>query len=469
MRWGSALAPSLDPAQPADVQISTRRFRTAVLLPFVSQLFTEFDGRLDGNVTVAVDPAARTMKPSGTLDLSEGLFELSSVGNELHDAKAKITLTPDGVVKVEGASAKGLTGHVEAAATARFAGFSLAGAKALVQVPRKDPLPLVVDGVQQGLFDGRMDVTVLQGKDALDVAVDIPTMRLQLPLGATHDVQSLGSLAGVRVGLAQGGQFLPVALDGGDDVSAPSAGQGPPMRVSVHLGSDVQVKRGTQLDVRLEGGPTLTVAQKTTATGQIRMPSGTLNLQGKTFKIERGTVTFVDDPSNPQIVLTASFSAGDGTTVYADFVGPLKTGKVTLRSEPTLSQDQILGLLLYGTTDQDSAGATQGQQQLGAAGGAAGNAVLGGVNQALDNIGLQGGVSTKLDTSQPTPRPEVEVQIARDISLQVAWVLGVPPPGSNPDTHLFTLSWRFLRQWQLETTVGDAGTSILDLVWQHRY
>ena len=34
---------------------------------------------------------------------------------------------------------------------------------------------------------------------------------------------------------------------------------------------------------------------------------------------------------------------------------------------------------------------------------------------------------------------------------------------------LFTLDWRFLRKWSLETTVGDAGTSILDLIWQHRY
>ncbi len=91
------------------------------------------------------------------------------------------------------------------------------------------------------------------------------------------------------------------------------------------------------------------------------------------------------------------------------------------------------------------------------------------MNKVLDNFGLGGGLVTKIDTSQTTPRPEVELQIARDISVQVAWVLGVPPPGSNPDSTLFTLNWRFLRKWQLETTVGDAGTTILDLVWQHRY
>ena len=59
---------------------------------------------------------------------------------------------------------------------------------------------------------------------------------------------------------------------------------------------------------------------------------------------------------------------------------------------------------------------------------------------------MTGGISTKVDTSQTTPRPEVEVQIARDISLQVAWVLGIPP-STNPDSTLVTLDWHFLSKW----------------------
>ena len=90
------------------------------------------------------------------------------------------------------------------------------------------------------------------------------------------------------------------------------------------------------------------------------------------------------------------------------------------------------------------------------------------LNRALDSLGIAGGISTKIDTSQVIPRPEVEVQNARDISIQVAWVLGTPPPGVN-DTTYVTLNWHFLRQWSLETTVGDAGTSVLDVVWRHRY
>jgi translocation and assembly module TamB len=207
----------------------------------------------------------------------------------------------------------------------------------------------------------------------------------------------------------------------------------------------------------------------------VRLARGSLAVQGKKFEIQKGTVTFVeDDPSNPQVVLTAVWPAPDGTRVYANFVGPLKTGKVTLRSEPARPQNEILALILFGTTDEQGSTGANPQASMAAsqAGGMATqplNQALGGVNRALDKMGLVGGISTKIDTSTSNPRPEVEVQIARDISLQVAWVLGAIPPGTNPDTALVTLQWNFLKKWALETTVGDSGTSIVDVVWQHRY
>ena len=91
------------------------------------------------------------------------------------------------------------------------------------------------------------------------------------------------------------------------------------------------------------------------------------------------------------------------------------------------------------------------------------------LNHMLNQLGL-GAVSANVDTSQAeTPKPEVEVQIARDISVQIAVVLGQPPPGVNPDHTLLTLGWRFLSKWSLASTLGDAGTTIFDLLWQTRY
>jgi hypothetical protein len=61
------------------------------------------------------------------------------------------------------------------------------------------------------------------------------------------------------------------------------------------------------------------------------------------------------------------------------------------------------------------------------------------------------------------------VQIARDISVQLGYVIGTPPPGTNSDKTLLTLDWRFKRNWSMEATFGDQGSSIMDFVWRYRY
>jgi translocation and assembly module TamB len=478
IKWGPALAPEIDSTLPADGALSAKQFRAALLLPFVSGLFAGLDGLIDADAHVAVDPGTRVARPEGTIKLTKGEFELTSLGGEFTDTSATVTLTPDGLIRVENAVAHGISGRIEAAASARMVGFVFSGARATVQVPKTEPIPVVFDGVEVGKMEGRFDIQASRAPDhkELDVKVDVPRLHMELPLSASHDVQALGDLEGVTTGVVRGSNdFVEVPLDAA--VSAPSGGPPPsPIKIAVRLGADVEVTRGEDLDVRLEGQPIITIANEVTVTGQIRLLRGTLDIYGKPFEVEKGTVSFVGpDPGNPQVVLTAGWTAQDGTHVYADFVGPLKTGKVTLRSEPVSSQNEILALILSGTADT-SAAATSQQAQMstvaGAAGGAATqpiNRALGGVNRALENLGLAGGISTKIDTSQTNPRPEVELQIARDISLQIAWVLGTPVPGSNPDTTLVTLNWSFLRKWSLETTVGDAGTSILDLIWQHRY
>jgi translocation and assembly module TamB len=479
--WGRAMLPSIDLSRPSDVSLTARELRAELLLPFASGVFSELDGRLTGGVRVEIDPASKTIRPQGTISLKNGTFELAKLGGEFHEAAARMVLTPDGVVKLEDATARGLSGRVQVAATARFDGLEFGGARAVVQIPPRQAMPLVFDGVQIGIVDGRFDIAAARSLDrrGMDFTVDVPKMHVQLPTAASHDVQPLTGIEGVDVGVRRGANdFAPATLDATTDATSDGASSGQvPVKVAVHLGSDVEVQRGTDLDMRLEGDPTVFLGSgEARATGQIRLMRGTLDVEGKRFDIQGdSTVTFVGtDADNPQVVLTAGWIAPDGTNVFADFIGPLKTGKVVLRSQPSRSQSEILALILFGTTDEQAPG-TASPQATGAAGMAGGaatapiNRALGGVNHMLDNFGLVGGISTKIDTSSTSPRPEVELQIARDISVQIAWVLGNPPPGSNPDTTLLTLSWRFLRQWSLLTTVGDLGTSIVDVIWQKRY
>jgi translocation and assembly module TamB len=157
--------------------------------------------------------------------------------------------------------------------------------------------------------------------------------------------------------------------------------------------------------------------------------------------------------------------------VYADFTGPLKTGKVKLRSEPARPQNEILALIMFGTAEGSSSTPYPTQQPNGAtrAGTMAGGLATEGLSKGLDELtGLD--VSAKIDTSNAAnPKPEVELQIARDIAVQIAYVIGTPAPGMNPDRTFFTLDWRFKRNWSMETTFGDLGSSIVDFLWQYRY
>jgi translocation and assembly module TamB len=475
MRWGTAVVPVLDSSQEAQVSLSAKQFRAAFLLPFLSKWMTELDGRIDADVRVAIGAGGTPVRPEGTVALKDGHFELMSLGGEFHGASAKLTMTPDGIVRLQDVVARGTSGSFQAAATARLDGFSLASVRATVVLPAKDPLPLVFDGVQMGVLDGGFEVAVdrQSASQAIDVVVDVRGAHLQLPSSsASLDAQALGDVDGVTVGVRRDtGEFVEVPLDGSRaDGADRAAARRAPVQIAVHLG-DMRVSRGSSLDVRLDGQPVIAMTDETRVTGQIRIGRGSIDVYGKPFTIDHGTVTFVGtDPTNPQVVLTASWAAPDGVTrVYADFVGPLKTGKVRLRSEPAKSQSEVLALVLFGTTDDQRSTPGSASAQVSPAAAVAGGAATQPLNRALDNLGLAGGISTKIDTSQTNPRPEVEVQIARDISLQIAWVLGVPPPGTNPDSTLVTLDWHFLRKWSLETTIGDAGTSIVDVVWQHRY
>jgi translocation and assembly module TamB len=471
--WGSALAPTLDASRPIDLSLLAKEFRLGLLAPFVATFMSELDGRLAADVHVRVDPATHTVVPQGALAVQDGAFELVSLGGPFHDVSGQAVFSPDGVVRIGNVSAHGMTGRLAAAATARMDGHGLSALRGELVVGQKEQLPVVFDDVQVGTFFGSLSVDANRRPDgsAMDIGVGVQSMHMALPLAANRDVQALGNIQGLKVVRRATARH---EIDASADAPVRTAQvRGMPLNVTIDLGRDTEVKQGTTLDVVLQGKPMIALDGDVRAGGEIRLARGTISIQGKDFTIENGTVTFMGDPTNPQVALTAKWAAPDQTIVYADFIGPLKTGKVTLHSDPSHSQQEILAYILFGTADDPNATASTqgagGTQGLNVVGGAAGAAATQPINRMLDGFGLAGGVSTKIDTSGTSPRPEVEVRIARDITLQVAWVLGVPPPGTNPDSTLVSLNWHFLRKWSLETTVGDAGTSIVDLIWQQRY
>ncbi|HEY3667402.1 MAG TPA: translocation/assembly module TamB domain-containing protein, partial [Polyangiaceae bacterium] len=242
-----------------------------------------------------------------------------------------------------------------------------------------------------------------------------------------------------------------------------------PMVVEVQIGT-VELERGDMLKAQAGGKLHIVMGDPMTMTGQIDLKGGKLDVSGKQFEIESGTITFSGEPSNPTIVATARWDSPDEEKhrVYADFTGTAAKGKITLRSEPPLTQDQILSLLLTGSPDGSLGGSSGGGSNAATAVGAVGGSATQGLNKVLSGISNLD-VSTRIDTSTGSARPELVIQISPRVSAQITRALGEPAPGQPPDLTFLTFDFRVLRNWSLAALVGDRGESGLDLVWRKRY
>jgi translocation and assembly module TamB len=474
VNWGASMTPSFDPSGPASASLQAKHFPAAVLAPLAEGVLDELEGTIDADANISLSPNEKP-KMSGAVTFSDGLVELTALGQELYGVKAKVLFASDGVVRLEGLSASGTSGKLSASGVARLDGLNVLGAEATLSISKSDAMPLAVQGAPTGTVYGQLEMKAISSPDrtAMNVKIDVSSLHVELPEVSTHSVQELDeSPPQTHVGVyASRGKFVVLPLDGLD---AQEESEGEPLAsntvtIDVHLGQHIEVQRGTELKVEMGGDLTAKVGQKTEVTGQIVLKGGKLDVRGKPFEIETGTATFVGDPSNPEMHVTATWTAGDGTRVYADYVGPLKTGKVVLRSEPARPQNEILALILFGAADgAQGSYASPPPDAATQAGTTVGGFATAGLSKGLDKLtGMD--ITTKIDNSRGSPRPEVAVQIARDISFQLSVVLGTPPPGTNQDTTYATIDWRFHKNWSLETTFGNLGSSIADIVWRRRY
>jgi len=476
MTWGANTAPALAPDAPAFATLQAKQFRAAAILPFAKSVLSTLDGRINADARIDLTPGGGPPKMQGNIALERGRMQLARLGEPLHDVTMRVTVTPDGVIKLDDLTAHGSTGKVNAKGVVRLNGLDLVAARASIRIPKSDPFPVDIDGQAVGEVDADIDITadMTPDKRALNVKVDIPRLHTELPQ-STNKPQELGEAEKIRVGyFRRPRQFMILPKDAEDlkdEEEAPPEKEPTATTITVHLGNDVEIRRGTMLRVALTGTPKIEITDEVKMSGQIQLTRGVLEVQGKRFRIEKGTVTFVDDPGNPQIFVTAAWKAPDGTRVYADFVGPLKTGKVNLRSEPSRPQNEILALIMFGTAEGSSSTPYPSRQPDGTtrATAVAGGFATEGLTKGLDKLtGLD--VQTRIDTSSSAnPRPEIEVQVAKDISVQLGYVLGTPAPGTNPDRTWVTLDYRFRRNWSMETTFGNQGSSIVDFLWQYRY
>ena len=472
-RWGADIVPAIDMSQPIDATLEAHDFRAAALMPFVRETVDRLDGRVDANVRLRASPDFKSGQLDGEVVLSSGVVEIAALGEQLHGVGARVTLRPWGTLRIDEITASGPTGHLTASAQALLDGTKLRSATADIDIPSDERIPVTVEGVSFGEASGHLHADASMSPDGktLDVRVGVPQALVNLPSTAGRSVQSLEPAPTILVGAREPstGRFVILPQHPPEKPRSPEA-------VAVHavveLGREVRIKRDQNLDVELTGQPVLDFTDKTHMTGTIHLTSGMVDVFGRRFTLEpSSTLAFTGDPGSPQVAVTAMYEAPDHTRIFADVLGTPQKLKPNLRSEPPLKQDEILGLLLFGRPEGLGGTPAPGQQPdpTQRAAGLAGGVVAQGINQALSGI-TQVEIATRIDTSQASnPRPGVDVRLTNDVLARVTVQTGMPAPGEPPDRTLVTVDWRFKPRWSLQSTVGDQGSTLFDLLWHHRY
>lgn len=484
LTWGAALAPALEEDHPIEARLVAKSFRAAVVQPFVEGTLNAVDGRIDADAKATLVPSKKDARFEGRIALRDGTLQIPALGEQLSSARATIALRPDGSISVDDVFAKSANGEVHADAKAKLAGLALESAKANLRIPEDHAFDVAMNGQPLGQVFGNasMSARATDGGKDLAVVVEVPKFHVALPQTTKSGVQSLDESEKVRVGVYRDDKtFAKLPLDKEDfekkskaEEKAAAAAEGSRTDVDVRIGR-IEVVRGNMARVALTGNPKIVMAGgQTVLDGEIRVVEGWVDVQGKKFDVERATVTFTGQPEpNPIVMATATWKAEDDTQVFADFTGPVKTGKVTLRSEPPRPKNEILSLILFGTADgANPTPPPAGKQPNGtqkAALGIGGGFAAQGLTEALDDLsGIE--ATARIDTtSSNNPRPEVEFQVSPRVSLEFAHVIGQPPVTEPPDKNLVTVDWRFKSNWSLESTFGDRGRQLYDLIWEKRY
>jgi translocation and assembly module TamB len=460
MTWPATGFPK--PSGDVNAKIAARQLRLATLWPLVSTSVNELDGRLDADLAAHVSGGRIELTGKGRV--TGGVVQIPAIGQRLDAIDASVAVDRSTLV-IRDLRARGVTGALSGNARIEVdEHLGLRRATASVSIAKSQKIPVTVEGVALGDASGKVDVEVLNRPERLAVVIRVPEFQLDVPDTGRSGVQDLARNERVRIGSRRSdAKFVALPVQ----PLEVSTERTTPLDVTIELGSGVRLRRGEQLTAEVSGKLHAVVTDRPDVTGELQIRQGSLDVSGKRFEIERGTVTFSGgDPSNPQVYALARWDSPTDHAVFASYVGSAKDGKLTLRAEPPLTQDEILNLLLFGTPE-GSVSAGGGDSATSAVGVAGGTATQG-INRAISDL-TNLDIQARVDTSTGDARPELVVPLTRRLSARVTRAIGEPAPGASPDRTFLTLELRLKRHWALSALFGDRGASALDLVWRRHY
>lgn len=474
----NTLIPDWNEKKPSRLDYAVQNAQLGLFLPIVRRSVSEMDGRINGAGSVTIDGQEQVFE--GGLALSQTSMYVNVLGEQVSGLNATARFERSGAFTISDAAGKLGSGEFKATVQGKMKGFQFASAEASITAA-KEGIPISSEGATFASASGEMNVQAQMSADrsALEVKLQVPQANIALPDRSTQQLQSLDPDKTIDIGIRK--------RDGKLDTAAVRRGRGGTgknatatttaaftTKLEATLGQRVRLE-GRGMDVMLGGKTYVQLANELSVTGQIDLHGGTIEVHGRRFNVDRGVVTFPEggDPANPVVVAAAYWDSPDRTRVWVEFAGPLKSGKLTLRSEPAYSKNEILSILLFGQPDPNMAAASGGGTGTSTGGDASGATAVGtgfvaeDINRMLSEIDSNLNYETDTLSGNRTRNKFGRSFFDQRLKVQIGYAPG--QTYREPDTTYLLLNWQFIPKWSLLGTAGDRGTSILDVLWQHRY
>ncbi len=429
-------------ADALDVTIVADPVNLADVPEHVPAGISDVEGRLDAKITLRGALAAPTITGDGTLIAPRA--EVPNVGT-VEDIRLVLRGSPAGVLTIESLTARAGKGEITGRGEIGLVG----GADAPIRVDlalRRVPL------ARRPLYEGVVTGTVVVDGTA---AAPIVTADLRVPRAVLQP----------RLLPAEGGHLgsdptITVVGDPAAEAPPPSAVEAlaaVEIHATVKVGKNVRIVRkdgnirlaGTLAIDKAVGGPFV-------LTGPIELPEGWYEFRGRRFEIRSGTIRFTGRPEpDPELRVRARHRA-PGYLIWVTIGGTASAPTLALTSEPSLSEADVLAVLLFGRP----ASQLRGDQQST-------------VGREVQSVALSY-VAPALEESArdvlPIDRLEVsgeEVTVARYVTQDIFISLSQELTERGGQT--VGMEYDLGPRTSIKLSTSSRGSSAIDFFWHRRY
>jgi translocation and assembly module TamB len=432
---------------PAEIKGTQSDFRVQAKVPLVGDapIQASVDGTVDlhlvqmiepdwsssGQFRISLNASGSRSHPSlqGQVQLVNAAVEPSNAPIGVYDLNATIRLA-GGRAEIAQFNAKAGEGTIEASGSVAYtqgAVFNLALSADHVRIRYPEGVREVIDS--NLTFTGSPESALIAGEVTIDELSLTPSFDL-VNFANQFNVMSIpsGSTGGFTHDVK-----LNIALRSARELSLNSR----------------QLRVRGSVDLRAEG-----TLSDPVIVGRTVIDGGELFFNNRRYQVESGVIDFLNPVSTEPVVNVRVFTTVNQYRLTLAFVGPFDHMRTTYSSDPSLSQADIIHLLVTGQPSE-AAGTGLGAQSILAQG------VAGQVSSSIEKLTGITSLSIDPQVGGRSAGRGARIAVQQRVTSKLSFTISVDTSTSQDDS--VQLQYHFTRRWSVEALRDQAGGYSLEI------